>query len=439
MDVSLQHFARLKAPISHQGAGEHQGQFRVVGGLAGQDVPGAAVGQVANPAGEFGGNPFRRLEFHSAAKRIAGQLAQQTPLGSRQQAGVGDTASGLGGGQREPGTSRAADRRKHGRPVPRPQGADERFVAAETTAGITLAVARIGDRLAHVVDQHAAGASQQRMPGGVVPAQRTADRDGRLGIACGHQGQAVRDAGHRGVASRLDAPQGGQRVGIRAGPQQHDGQPVAGSSRIAVSLCRRRHRLAVSQHRPAAFRPANQIAVVVRITERVHDPQHRHAVLQGRDTDRAASPAAEEDRRPVVRINQPQLLVRLAGRVAQLFSPIAPRKLGQQDLPDQPLGLFVDLGMPAGASRTAGPVKLGPQHRARLPSGVGCQFQGSRIIDHGTANVIQPLAACQLAGGVFPLAGSRFTTWKDCNSIFPRDEGEASCLNQNRRSAGGVF
>jgi len=103
------------------------------------------------------------------------------------------------------------------------------------------------------------------------------------------------------------------------------------------------------------------------------------------------------------------------------------------------LGLFVNVGMSAGASWTAGTVKLGPQHRARLPSGVGCQFQRSRIIHHGYGQ--RNSTPRRVSTGRWGISPGRFSVYNMDRLQFnlPQKRGEASCLNRNRRSAGGVF
>jgi len=87
---------RIVAPRPDDGPRQRQRQLRVVGGLAGQDVPLPAVGQVAKPLRVSAGDLRRALELHPGAQVVAGDLPQEAPLSAVQQRRVRHQARRIG-------------------------------------------------------------------------------------------------------------------------------------------------------------------------------------------------------------------------------------------------------------------------------------------------------------------------------------------------------
>ena len=95
-DVGAGDVAGVEAAPPHQGAGQRQRQLGVVGRLAGQQVPGAAVHQLAHAVRVVLGDLLLALELDQAAERVAAELAEQRPLGPAQHGRVGAGPAGAG-------------------------------------------------------------------------------------------------------------------------------------------------------------------------------------------------------------------------------------------------------------------------------------------------------------------------------------------------------
>ncbi|OPZ58078.1 MAG: hypothetical protein BWY88_01106 [Synergistetes bacterium ADurb.Bin520] len=79
--IGLGHVIDPKTPVGHQGAGQSQSHFRVVGGLPRDGSPGAPTDEVSHASGMEATDIFRRFKLHQAAQGISRQLPQQAPLG----------------------------------------------------------------------------------------------------------------------------------------------------------------------------------------------------------------------------------------------------------------------------------------------------------------------------------------------------------------------
>ena len=71
-----------KRPVPDQASAEREGHFGVVGRLACERVPHAAVGEFAHAVGVQRPYRARILELDQAAERVTGELAEQTALRS---------------------------------------------------------------------------------------------------------------------------------------------------------------------------------------------------------------------------------------------------------------------------------------------------------------------------------------------------------------------
>ncbi|MPM04015.1 hypothetical protein SDC9_50282 [bioreactor metagenome] len=65
----------------NQRPGQHQGHLRVIGGLPGDGVEGAAVGQFPQASRILSPDTLRRLELHQAAEGVSGKLADHASPG----------------------------------------------------------------------------------------------------------------------------------------------------------------------------------------------------------------------------------------------------------------------------------------------------------------------------------------------------------------------
>ena len=61
--------------MGHEGAGQGEGHFGIVRGLAGAEPKRPAVGKLPHPAGIVGGNGVGRGEFHQGTETVANDLA----------------------------------------------------------------------------------------------------------------------------------------------------------------------------------------------------------------------------------------------------------------------------------------------------------------------------------------------------------------------------
>ena len=167
------------------------------------------------------------------------------------------------------------------------------------------------------------------------------------------------DAGDGAVARGSHAPQVRLRVAVALAGDEHH---VRGRQRRGQM---RRGGAPVAPYRPAALRPGEQVAVVVRIREREDDAEDRPAVGDETDGHRASPPAGEVVAGAVVGIDEPDRPAGLAPRAARLFAEIAPAgERIDEPRPDQALGLDVRLGLVRRTSGAAGSVEIAPQDLA---------------------------------------------------------------------------
>ena len=124
--------------------------------------------------------------------------------------------------------------------------------------------------------------------------------------------------------------------------------------------------ITVPRERAASFGPGEQVAVVVGVAKGVDDSQHRGALTDQGDADRATPPALQIGRGTVVRIDQPDVLG-VGGIGPSGFLAVIGSGKGSQDLlADAPLRLLINVRVASAAARTARAVELGSQKLARL-------------------------------------------------------------------------
>ena len=188
--------------------------LRVVGGLAGQDVPEASVQELARAFGIAARHLAGARELDEAAQAVSRELAEQAALGPGQQAGVRHRLAAP-----QPRGHRLARALGEERRVPRTQGqlGRHRRGAPEGPQGAARPVARVGDLETALVDEHASGPAQQRVAGRVVPGPRGEERGHGRAFARGHEREPVGDARDRPEAGRGHAAQVGLGIAIPVG------------------------------------------------------------------------------------------------------------------------------------------------------------------------------------------------------------------------------
>src|SRR5258708_6143766 len=138
---------------------------------------------------------------------------------------------------------------------------------------------------------------------------------------------------------------------------------------------------AVASQWTRAFRPGEEVTGVVGVREREHDAQDGPAFAQEADGDRAAAAAGQVVASPVVGIDEPDGLPRLAGLHAGLLAPISPSgERRGEPRSDLALGLRVRVRLVAAAARTARAMEVGAQPRSGLERRL--HRDGKRAIEH---------------------------------------------------------
>jgi len=178
------------------------------------------------------------------------------------------------------------------------------FAAARASRGVRFEDEVMRDhhaahRIALLVQQHAAGSDQQRVPAGVVVSDRAVQRNRRDPVAGRNPRQAVGDAGQGHEARRLHKRAIAERIEMRALIQEDDRALRQRRRREIVA-----HRMAVAQQMIHALGPGDEVRGAVRRHRRMHDAKHRRAIPKQGHRNRAAAMAAQEVRGAVMRIDR---------------------------------------------------------------------------------------------------------------------------------------
>ena len=223
--------------------------------------------------------------------------------------------------------------------------------AAEAGRGPAFPLRRVGDRLAVLGHQHAAGGQQQRVTGDHV---ERVDRPQR------QRGDAV---AHRDARQPVgDRRQRHEPAGRHGAAVPH--RPLPGAVVQEHHVARRelsRPRRSIATGWPlrvivAALGPGDQVRPAIRAQRREHHAEHRLAPAQQRDRDGAAAAAFQEGAGAVMRIDHPAEAV---GRCFQHAGFLADEAGGQQ----------ARSGGRAGTARSRGPPGAVTWSEKRGPAG----------------------------------------------------------------------